>query len=98
MVAKRPLNGTSKVNRQTDKHTDGHADRRTFRLTESIGPHHLIMSLLVSCLNFQFIFAKNDMSKNMRGGWSGFGIGKNEVPSISDYILMRSYPEFRPIL
>ena len=32
--AKRPLNGTSKVNR----HTDGHTDRRTFRLIESIGP------------------------------------------------------------
>ena len=24
--AKRPLNGTSKVNRQTDRHTDGQAD------------------------------------------------------------------------
>ena len=24
--AKRPLNGTSKVNRQTDKHTDGQTD------------------------------------------------------------------------
>ena len=32
--AKRPLNGTSKVNRQTD----GQTDRRTFRLIESIGP------------------------------------------------------------
>ena len=32
--AKRPLNGTSKVNRRTDRHTDG----RTFRLIESIGP------------------------------------------------------------
>ena len=31
--AKRPLNGTSKVNRQTD----GRTDRRTFRLIESIG-------------------------------------------------------------
>ena len=26
--AKRPVNGTSTVNRQTDKHTDGHTDRR----------------------------------------------------------------------
>ena len=32
--AKRPLNGTSKVNRQTQRRTD----RRTFRLIESIGP------------------------------------------------------------
>ena len=32
--AKRPLNSTSKVNRQTDTPTD----RRTFRLIESIGP------------------------------------------------------------
>ena len=32
--AKRPLNGTSKVNRQTDTQTD----RQTFRLIESIGP------------------------------------------------------------
>ena len=40
--AKRPLNGTSKVNRHTDGHTDtrteGHTDRRTFQLIESIGP------------------------------------------------------------
>ena len=34
MGAKRPLNGTSKVNRQTDRQTDG----QTFRLIESIGP------------------------------------------------------------
>ena len=32
--AKRPLNSTSKVNGQTDTHTD----RRTFQLIESIGP------------------------------------------------------------
>ena len=32
--AKRPLNGTSKVNRQTNRQTD----KRTFRLIESIGP------------------------------------------------------------
>ena len=32
--AKRPLNGTSKVNR----HTNIQTDRRTFRLIESIGP------------------------------------------------------------
>ena len=40
--AKRPLNGTSKVNgqtnRQTDRQTDRHTDRRTFWLIESIGP------------------------------------------------------------
>ena len=35
---KRPLNGTSKVNRRTDGQTDGRTDRRTFRLIESIGP------------------------------------------------------------
>ena len=34
MGAKRPLNGTSKVNTRTDRHTH----RRTFRLIESIGP------------------------------------------------------------
>ena len=34
MGAKRPLNGTSKVNTQTDRQTHG----RTFRLIESIGP------------------------------------------------------------
>ena len=34
MGAKRPLNGTSKVNRRTDGRTDG----RTNRLIESIGP------------------------------------------------------------
>ena len=34
VVEKRRLNGTSKVNRRTDKQTDG----RTFRLIESIGP------------------------------------------------------------
>ena len=39
--AKRPLNGTSKVNRQTDTRTDGHTDRRTFRLIESIGPDRI---------------------------------------------------------
>ena len=27
--AKRPLNGTSKVNRRTDGHTDGHTDGQT---------------------------------------------------------------------
>ena len=36
--AKRPLNGTSKVNRRTDGQTDGRTDRRTNRLIESIGP------------------------------------------------------------
>ena len=36
--AKRPLNGTSKMNRQTDGRTNKHTDRRTFRLIESIGP------------------------------------------------------------
>ena len=36
--AKRPLNGTSKVNTHTDRQTDGHTHRRTFRLIESIGP------------------------------------------------------------
>ena len=36
--AKRPLNGTSKVNRQTEGQTDGQTDGRTFRLIESIGP------------------------------------------------------------
>ena len=36
--AKRPLNGTSKVNRQTDTWTHGPTDRQTFRLIESIGP------------------------------------------------------------
>ena len=36
--AKRPLNGTSKVNRQTDKQTDTQTDIWTFRLIESIGP------------------------------------------------------------
>ena len=36
MGAKRPLNGTSKVNRHTDTRTHGHMDRRTFRLIESI--------------------------------------------------------------
>ena len=36
--AKRPLNGTSKVNRQTHRRTEKHTDRRTFRLIESIGP------------------------------------------------------------
>ena len=42
MGAKRPLNGTSKVNRrthgQTDTRTHGHTDSRTFWLIESIGP------------------------------------------------------------
>ena len=36
--AKRRLNGTSKVNRHTNKQTYGQTDRRTFRLIESIGP------------------------------------------------------------
>ena len=44
--AKRPLNGTSKVNRHTDGHTDGHTDRRrhgqtdksTYRLNRPRGP------------------------------------------------------------
>ena len=36
--AKRPLNGTSKVNRQTHRQTNTQTDRRTFRLIESIGP------------------------------------------------------------
>ena len=36
--AKRPLNGTSKVDRQTNRQTDGQTHRRTFRLIESIGP------------------------------------------------------------
>ena len=36
--AKRPLNGTSKVNRQTDRQTNRQTHRRTFRLIESIGP------------------------------------------------------------
>ena len=36
--AKRPLNGTSKVNRQTNRQTDTRTHRRTFRLIESIGP------------------------------------------------------------
>ena len=34
MGAKKRLNGTSKVNRQTHRRTD----KRTFRLIESIGP------------------------------------------------------------
>ena len=36
--AKRPLNGTSKVNRQTNRQTDTRTHRRTFQLIESIGP------------------------------------------------------------
>ena len=36
--AKRPLNGTSKVNGQTNRQTDRHTGRRTFRLIESMGP------------------------------------------------------------
>ena len=36
--AKRPLNGTSKVNRQTHRRSDKHTDRWTFWLIESIGP------------------------------------------------------------
>ena len=40
--AKRHLNGTSKVNRQTDRHTDGQTDRRTdkstYRLNRPRGP------------------------------------------------------------
>ena len=35
---KRPLNGTSKVNRQTNRQTDRQTDRRTFQLIQSIGP------------------------------------------------------------
>ena len=35
---KRPLNGTSKVNRQTHRWTDRRIDRQTFGLIESIGP------------------------------------------------------------
>ena len=35
---KRPLNGTSKVNRQTDRQTDKPTNIWTFRLIESIGP------------------------------------------------------------
>ena len=42
MGAKRPLNGTSKVNTQTDRQTNRKTDRQTniwtFRLIESIGP------------------------------------------------------------
>ena len=37
-VAKRPLNGTSKVNRQTDTQKDKQTQIGTFRLIESIGP------------------------------------------------------------
>ena len=36
--AKRPLNGTSKVNRQTDRQTDKQTNIWTFRLLESTGP------------------------------------------------------------
>ena len=36
--AKRRLNGTSKVNRRTNRRTDGPTHRRTFQLIESIGP------------------------------------------------------------
>ena len=36
--AKRPLNGTSKVNTHTDRQMDRRTDGRTFRLIESIGP------------------------------------------------------------
>ena len=36
--AKRPLNGTSKVNRRTDRRTNRQTDGRTNRLIESIGP------------------------------------------------------------
>ena len=36
--AKRPLNGTSKVNRQTDRQTHGQTDRRTLVLVQQ--QHH----------------------------------------------------------
>ena len=38
MRKKRRLNGTSKVNRQTDKQTHRQTDKQTFQLRESIGP------------------------------------------------------------
>ena len=38
MGAKRPLNGTSKVNTQTNKHTNTQTKIWTFKLIESIGP------------------------------------------------------------
>ena len=36
--AKRPLNGTSKVNRQTDTHTHRHMDKSTYRKHRPKGP------------------------------------------------------------
>ena len=48
--AKRPLNGTSKVNRQTDRQTDRRTDRRTFQLIESIGPEGRCFENLESAL------------------------------------------------
>ena len=48
--AKRPLNGTSKVNRQTDKQTH----TRTFRLIESIGPEGRCFENIVTCGGWTF--------------------------------------------
>ena len=47
--AKKRLNGTSKVNTQTD----GQTDRRTFRLIESIGPEGRCFENLIITLFFQ---------------------------------------------
>ena len=71
MEAKRPLNGTSKVNRQTDRQTDGQTHRRTNRLIESIGPEgRCFENLLVGCLIFDVHFAMCDVACVMHKGYT----------------------------
>ena len=52
--AKRRLNGTSKVNGQTDGQIDGHTDRQTFRLIESISPEGRCLENMTAHYNSQF--------------------------------------------
>ena len=69
--AKRPLNGTSKVN----KHTNTQTDRRTFRLIESIGPEgrcfenfriEIWTFLFQICFQNQFLTLGSGQTENTR--------------------------------
>ena len=64
MGAKRRLNGTSKVN----THTDGHTDRRTFQLIESIGPEgRCLENWKISCSHLKAISSFCELIYSIKG-------------------------------
>ena len=84
--AKIRLNGTSKVNRHTDKHTNTHMDKSTYRKhrprVEKLQKIVCILaSIWLSCINFQKLISthKHDQYSNMN---FSAGRSQNDSPSL----------------